>query len=69
MIKISPKHLQVIRNHGEKTYPEECCGLLLGKQGDDRYNALTAPGALIVEVRRDVRSAADVPVILGNATS
>ena len=43
MIQISPQHLQVIRNHGEKTYPEECCGLLLGKQGDNGYN-------LVVEV-------------------
>ena len=43
MIQISPKHLQFIRTHGEKTYPEECCGLLLGKQEDDRNK-------LVVEV-------------------
>lgn len=43
MIQISPKHLQVIRTYGEKTYPEECCGLLLGKQGDNGHK-------LVVEV-------------------
>ena len=26
-----PEHLQQIGRHGEATYPEECCGLVLGK--------------------------------------
>ncbi|AKG20829.1 Mov34/MPN/PAD-1 family protein [Calothrix sp. 336/3] len=30
MIIISYQHLQIIYNHGESAYPEECCGLLLG---------------------------------------
>jgi proteasome lid subunit RPN8/RPN11 len=29
-LKASPEHLQQIRLHAERTYPEECCGLLLG---------------------------------------
>lgn len=27
---ISPRHLQVLRHHAATTYPEECCGVLLG---------------------------------------
>jgi proteasome lid subunit RPN8/RPN11 len=28
---LSPKQLQIIQQHAEQTYPEECCGFLLGK--------------------------------------
>ena len=34
MIAISPKILGEIRAHGRDTYPEECCGGLLGRRGD-----------------------------------
>jgi proteasome lid subunit RPN8/RPN11 len=30
-IRVSSSHLQQIKQHGEKTYPDECCGFLLGK--------------------------------------
>jgi proteasome lid subunit RPN8/RPN11 len=30
-IVINTTHLQVIYQHAETTYPEECCGILLGK--------------------------------------
>ncbi|GAB1539702.1 M67 family metallopeptidase [Scytonema sp. NUACC21] len=30
MIQLSPQQLQTIYSHAESTYPEECCGLLLG---------------------------------------
>ena len=34
-IKVSREHLDQIRRHGEKTYPYECCGFLLGtREGD-----------------------------------
>ncbi len=29
-LKISPGHLQYLRQHGEETYPHECCGVLVG---------------------------------------
>lgn len=35
MLKLQPHHLQQIQTHAESTYPEECCGLLLGKLGKD----------------------------------
>ncbi|MGQ4648183.1 Mov34/MPN/PAD-1 family protein [Lyngbya aestuarii] len=35
MLKIQNYHLQSIQVHAESTYPEECCGLLLGKLSGD----------------------------------
>lgn len=35
VIKVAANHLQAIRDHAESTYPDECCGLLMGKiEGD-----------------------------------
>ncbi|HEV7842197.1 MAG TPA: M67 family metallopeptidase [Pyrinomonadaceae bacterium] len=35
MIYLKPEHLAEIRAHGERDYPFECCGLLIGSfQGD-----------------------------------
>ncbi|MBE9180465.1 M67 family metallopeptidase [Oculatella sp. LEGE 06141] len=31
MLHLSSQHLQAIATHAERTYPEECCGLLLGR--------------------------------------
>ena len=42
VLKLHPHHLQAIRTHAESTYPEECCGLLLGKLAED--------GKTVVEV-------------------
>ena len=30
MIQLNTNHLQIIKNHAKKTYPDECCGLILG---------------------------------------
>jgi len=30
MIELSREHLETIRTHAENTYPEECCGIILG---------------------------------------
>ncbi len=35
MVKISQTAYSAIRRHGEETYPYECCGVLLGRFGDD----------------------------------
>jgi proteasome lid subunit RPN8/RPN11 len=38
MLKISPKDYSAIRQHGEETYPHECCGVLLGSmKGNERF--------------------------------
>jgi len=39
-IKLKREHLDQIKEHGEQTYPYECCGFLLGKRdGDDNLLA------------------------------
>ncbi|MFZ3266798.1 MAG: M67 family metallopeptidase [Terriglobales bacterium] len=35
MLKIFQTAYHAIRRHGEQTYPHECCGVLLGRFGDD----------------------------------
>lgn len=35
MLQIRSHHLEAIQHHAEQTYPEECCGLLLGTQIDE----------------------------------
>jgi proteasome lid subunit RPN8/RPN11 len=35
MIHIAYKHYEALREHGEETYPHECCGILLGKREAD----------------------------------
>ena len=38
MLKIERKDYEAIREHGEETYPHECCGVLLGQlDGDVRW--------------------------------
>jgi proteasome lid subunit RPN8/RPN11 len=39
-IKLKSEHLDRIREHGERTYPYECCGFLLGSRGGET-NILT----------------------------
>jgi proteasome lid subunit RPN8/RPN11 len=46
VLTISVDHLKLIQAHAEQTYPEECCGLLLGRF-DRGSNART-----LVEVRQ-----------------
>jgi proteasome lid subunit RPN8/RPN11 len=37
MLRISQSHYDALRQHGEETYPYECCGVLLGRMdGDER---------------------------------
>ena len=35
MIEIADEHLREIRAHGERDYPFECCGLLIGRFNGD----------------------------------
>jgi proteasome lid subunit RPN8/RPN11 len=35
MLKIARNEYQALRQHGESTYPHECCGVLLGQMQDD----------------------------------
>ena len=42
VLKLQPEHLQTMRTHAESTYPEECCGIILGYQASS--------GKTVVEV-------------------
>jgi len=35
MLRIRRKEYEAVRQHGEETYPHECCGVLLGRVDDD----------------------------------
>ncbi len=34
MLRISHADYESLREHGERTYPHECCGVLLGRAGE-----------------------------------
>jgi proteasome lid subunit RPN8/RPN11 len=42
MLKISQRNYDAIRQHGEETYPHECCGILLGHVDDDGTRTVTS---------------------------
>ncbi len=48
MIELSPADLARIRAHGEAAYPEECCGILVGRTG----KAADGNGAVLARVVR-----------------
>ncbi len=60
MIRIPPELLRAIRVHGERDYPNECCGALLGRAG-----AAPTPGGtkwvLALEPVSNRRDTADAP--------
>ncbi|MFM7407625.1 MAG: Mov34/MPN/PAD-1 family protein [Cuspidothrix sp.] len=36
-LHLKTNHIQIIKNHGQTTYPDECCGLILGyKNNEDK---------------------------------
>uniref|UniRef100_UPI003C77A485 M67 family metallopeptidase n=1 Tax=Klebsiella pneumoniae TaxID=573 RepID=UPI003C77A485 len=35
VLKVASHHLATIGQHGESTYPNECCGLLFGRLGEN----------------------------------
>jgi len=42
MLKLSPRDYEALRHHGEETYPNECCGILLGRVEDDGTRVVTS---------------------------
>jgi len=42
MLKLSRADYDALRNHGEETYPHECCGILLGHMDDDGTRVVTS---------------------------
>jgi proteasome lid subunit RPN8/RPN11 len=54
MLKLSPSAFVSLRQHGEETYPHECCGVLLGRFDDDGSKTVS-------RVARCVNARADSP--------
>ncbi len=52
-VKLTAEHLQAIRAHGERTFPEECGGLLLGTLEDDVH--MIAEVLPLENIRKDSR--------------
>lgn len=46
MLELCTNHIRAIRLHAESTYPNECCGLLLGVKPDNRVST-----KILIEVR------------------
>ena len=44
MIRLDAGALAAIREHGRETYPEECCGALLGTAGNGAVDKSAVPG-------------------------
>jgi proteasome lid subunit RPN8/RPN11 len=42
MLKLSRASYDALRGHGEQTYPDECCGVLLGRFDDDGSRVVTS---------------------------
>jgi proteasome lid subunit RPN8/RPN11 len=42
MLVIRREEYEGLRQHGEETYPYECCGILLGQVGEDAVRTVTS---------------------------
>jgi proteasome lid subunit RPN8/RPN11 len=42
MLRISRKDYDALRQHGEQTYPQECCGVLVGRFEDNGARVVTS---------------------------
>jgi proteasome lid subunit RPN8/RPN11 len=42
MLKLTRHHYDSLRQHGEETYPDECCGILLGYIDEDGTRVVTS---------------------------
>jgi proteasome lid subunit RPN8/RPN11 len=42
MLRLNCKNYETLRQHGEETYPLECCGVLLGRMEDDGTRVVTS---------------------------
>jgi len=42
LLRLGQSHYGALRQHGEETYPHECCGVLLGRMEDDGTRVVTS---------------------------
>lgn len=56
MIHLTPQQIEAIRDHGRRSYPEECCGVLIGRDGgDDRVIVRVEPADNVKDAERERR--------------
>lgn len=48
MLRLGQSHYDALRQHGEATYPHECCGVLLGRADEAGAGAEAGVGARVV---------------------
>ena len=62
MLKLSPSAYVSLRQHGEETYPHECCGVLLGHfDGDSSESVSKSVSKTVSRVARCGNTRADSP--------
>jgi proteasome lid subunit RPN8/RPN11 len=54
-IVITPRHLQTISRHAAASYPEECCGFLIGHSGDSEETTVVERVLSLDNERADSR--------------
>jgi proteasome lid subunit RPN8/RPN11 len=47
---LTSEHLHQLQTHAEQTYPEECCGLLMGQFGDENHSPDFVLNKTLIEV-------------------
>src|SRR3979490_1019074 len=62
MLKLSQSDYLSLRQHGEETYPHECCGVLLGRFDDNGAESVSESGTKSVSrIARCGNTRADSP--------
>jgi proteasome lid subunit RPN8/RPN11 len=54
-LAIRPRDLAAIHRHAASTYPEECCGILVGRQAEDPAEGASVERVLCAENAREDR--------------
>ena len=60
MLKLSHSAYISLRQHGEETYPHECCGVLLGRFDDDSAKTVRASPAAATRARTHPTTATSI---------
>lgn len=69
LLKLNPEHLLLIRTHAASTYPEECCGIMLGYFANESktvVEVIPTENAWSGETAGDVGRGGVTPPILDN---
>ena len=63
-ILLTPTHVRAIEDHARATFPEECCGFLVGNSGEPRRVRETRRATNVVKENRERRYVIDPREIL-----